>query len=165
MGFSSWLSTWKTSPLIRMGDELGPGGPGGPGGPARPTSPGKPLSPFGPTGPGMPGLPAGPGGPSEPGSPGGPMGPGGPLPPGGRCDEGPMGVGLGASTSLSVDPSGEVVTVDDRECPFSNSFIFDSMALILLFMSVKLVQFKHSSLHSSPTNPGQHLHSSAVTCL
>lgn len=94
------------------------------------------------------------------------MGPGSPLPPaGGRYDGGPIGVGWGVSTSLSVEPSGKLLTVGGDERPSSNSLIFDSMAFILLFMSVKLVQFKHSSRHSSPTNPGQHLHSRAVTCL
>lgn len=69
------------------------------------------------------------------------------------------------STSLSVEAPGKVLTVGSAERTSSNSLIFDSMAFILLFMSVKLVQFKHSSRHSSPTKPGQHLHSSAETCL
>lgn len=93
------------------------------------------------------------------------MGPGGPLTPGGRYDGGPIGVGWGVSTSFSVEPSCKPPTICRDKRPFSNSLIFDSTASILLLMSLKLVQFKHSSRHSSPTNPGQHLHSSAVTCL
>lgn len=47
------------------------------------------------------------------------------LIPGGRYDGGPIGVGLGASTSLSVEPSDKLLTVGRDGRPSSNSLIWN----------------------------------------
>lgn len=47
------------------------------------------------------------------------------LTPGGRCDGGPTGVGCGVSTSLSVEPSGKLLTVGWDKRPSSNSLIWN----------------------------------------
>lgn len=47
------------------------------------------------------------------------------LTPGGRCNGGPTGVGFGASTSLSVEPSGKEQAVGTNKRPSSNSLIWN----------------------------------------
>lgn len=47
------------------------------------------------------------------------------LTPGGRCAGGPIGVGCAVSTSLSVEPSGKLLTVGRNVRPSSNSLIWN----------------------------------------
>lgn len=47
------------------------------------------------------------------------------LTPGGRCAGGPIGVGCAVSTSLSVEPSGKLLTAGRNVRPSSNSLIWN----------------------------------------
>lgn len=153
-----------------------PAGPGGPGGPGRPISPGSPRGPGGPKRPGGPTGPFSPVWPCSPLEPGGPAGPGGPICPGGPAGpvglllRGPgcaMGMASGRKSSFQVGGvlcgGGRSLSGPEGCSAASSKRTLASSVVSRSLMSLSRVQFIHSSSQLLPVNPGQHLHSSAVT--